>query len=230
MTKIKICIKNLSIKDILNRSNRIFLKIKSGNKSILSQKHQIDKKHFVQFEDMISIDQKLKRKHQMNLRFSFRIEKDNGIDFVRYGSFNLHNLYYNKHGTNCYHIERNLEKCMEMPIVQFDIMFLEYQKMESLGNEMDSSIPNFYSQSELSETQYQNELSSQSMPCFNNNHNLVSSNKRISKSCNYSQESLHASFLSTTGGKFSISEEKFLDLESQIDNLLSTVVNDEASK
>ena len=56
MPKSKICIRNLIIKDIPSRSNRIFLKLKSGRNSVLSNKYQIGADNQVVFDDIIMIE------------------------------------------------------------------------------------------------------------------------------------------------------------------------------
>ncbi|KAK8840362.1 hypothetical protein M9Y10_030923 [Tritrichomonas musculus] len=141
MIKAKICIKNLCIKDIPFRSNRIFLKIKSGKSSFITSKYKINKNNTVTFDNMIimpCIFKKAKNgRNQCQIRFSFRFEESNRNNFTRYGSFNIKDLDYDDIKVNPYCICRNLDRCLELPQVECQIMVQNYFMLDnSANNEM----------------------------------------------------------------------------------------------
>lgn len=245
MPKSKICIKNLIITDIPSRSNRIFLKLKSGRNSVLSNKYQIGVDNKVAFDDIIIIEydfEKTKKGCSEKLRFSFRIEKSNGTDFKRYGSFNITDLDYNKLRPQPYLISRNLEKCKEKPKVSCEISLMDYStKVQKEVYPVTFSIP--------ITPKGNHRRTESSAPCIKNVSPLVKNINRLhlsdvssksdsnrksdpiclcidedGKTCSVSSYSS----LSTSISKsipLSISQEKYDELEKNIDDLLAEIIN-----
>lgn len=236
MPKAKICIKNIVITDIPSRSNRIFLKLKSGHNSVISNKYQIGVNNSVAFQDMIVIEhdfKQYKKGHFEVLRFSFRFEKSNGTDFKRYGSFNVIDLELNKFQLNPYHISRNLEKCKERPKVTCDIILLDSKKIQK------KTCPNVtFSNPILPDKAHRraessapclnrpiirmNEVSSKSDPCKKNQQMLLCIDDD-GKTCSVSSYSLGDSFSKTI--PLQISQEKYSEIEKEIDHLLADIIN-----
>lgn len=232
MPKSKICIKNLIITDIPSRSNRIFLKLKSGRNSVLSNKYEIGINNEVKFNDVIIIEHDF-GKSKEKLHFSFRIEKSNGIDFKRYGSFNVTDLEYNKLQPYSYHLSRNLEKCKEKPKVNCEIVLLNYPHKNQRETVTFSMNDIHNKKTDISAPVIKNIA-----PIKTNKNHLsdLSSNARScpvclcidedGKTCNvstYSSSLSSSSFSKSIPLK--ISQEKYDELEKNVDNLLAEIIN-----
>ena len=245
MPKSKICIRNLIIKDIPSRSNRIFLKLKSGRNSVLSNKYQIGADNQVIFDDIIMIEhnfEKSKKKYIEKLRFSFRIEKSNGTDFKRYGSFNIIDLDYKKLQPQPFHVSRNLEKCKEKPTVSCDILVDYAKKVQKevrtpvtfsdqvlVGKghrRAESSAPCLKNISQLAKgacKPHFSDVSSKSDPNRKSDP-IVLCIDDDGKTCSISSFSLQLSSASRSI-PLNISQEKYEELEKNIDDLLADIIN-----
>ena len=232
MPKIQIYIKDLSIKNIPSRSNRIFLKLKSGRKCLITKKHLIDQNNSVVFENIIAIQNTVKKTKKGNklekVRFSFRIESSNGVEFTRYGSFNITDLDYDQVKYYPYHICRSLERCKENPQIECKIIVAESSKnlfnndeSKKNSNELkqEQSEPVFYKSTLVSPN---NEISSKSDPCRKNQQLVLNIDKN---SNSYSISSFSLSSATSTTIPLNITEEKYNEIEDEIDNLLAEIIN-----
>lgn len=239
MPFIKICIKDLLIRNIPTRSNRIFLKLKSGRKSYITKKYKINDNNTVLFESMIVMPINFKKSKSGvkvgQIRFSFRFEKSNGIDFDRYGSFDVTDLDCDEAKTCPYHICRNLERCKEKPLIECNIIVLENakQSLKSLKetelNDKDQAIVFRNCESDVMLTQEPfdspslNDISAKSDPCMHPK-KMISDAGKLTNSCFVSSVSYSRSISKTLPLK--ITDEKYKEIEARIDNLLADIINE----
>lgn len=238
MPKAQIYIKNLSIKNIPTRSNRIFVKIKSGQKSIYSSKHQINQTNSVDFEIMLTIQSSVKKTNKgcflERLRFSFRIEKSDGIDFTRYGSFNVNDINFEHAKKHSIKISRSLEKCKEKPKIECEIIVVDHSKSSFLEaaksvEENNNSTLREQSQPVFSKNSLETavgDFSSKTEPC----NNKKNKNDQVILNINKSRNSINVSSfsLSVSSSKsipLVITEQKYIEIEQRIDDLLANIIN-----
>lgn len=236
MPKAQVYIKNLSIKNIPTRSNRIFLKIKSGQKSLTTNKHQIDQNNSVTFENMITIQNSIKKTKKGNtmekIRFSFRIEKSNGVDFTRYGCFNITNLDFDQTKSHPYHINRSLERCKEKPLIECEIIVVDHSKnsikeaikpieqKQSTMLEVDQSDPVF---NKTSLEPHISDMSSKSDPRPINNQLVINIDKARNS---ISVSSMSFSSPAAKSIPLNMTEKKYNEIEKEIDDLLADIINE----
>ncbi|OHT00843.1 hypothetical protein TRFO_32406 [Tritrichomonas foetus] len=126
MTRVKIVIINLTLTDIPCRQNRLFLKLKAGKDHLTTTKFPISSNNCVKFDEFITFEYNPK----CHLRFSFRLEKSDGVKFSRYGvakvNFNV-NL-------NQKVIKKKLSNCFEKPIMKCEVKPYNHFNLFSTGN------------------------------------------------------------------------------------------------
>ena len=238
MSRIKIVIANLFLKDIPKRQSRVFLKLKAGKDSTTTKKQEISDQNIVEFSDPIILEYKQK----YNLRFSFRLEMSDGIKFSRYG---ICKIPY-KAQRDSLHYEMKLKHCNEMPKMECDILLYSSSLINSLRNQSANLQPNNERSISVSMTKTLS-LSDKKVNFPPMGNSSSSTTNKINKSYSVNTQPLpKLSDLSISSSinsfktintepppKISsiiphkLTQERYLELETKIDELLASIINEE---
>lgn len=245
MKSAKISINSIVISNIPLRTNRIFLKFKCGKYSFTTQKYQITKDNKVEFTESMIFKYKFihSKKHNneaksKTLRFSFRLENNDGTKYKRYGVYVLRDLCYddftfsdNLPTPPIYQPNFSLEKCKEKPNISCDITLLDYintikiQQSEILHldprkhEKQSDPIIGILKNNDLEQTNHPQSIPSSKRVAWGLQH--ISSSSKMTTSTSSTSESNSSS----TIYQIPISPQRYSDFEKKVDELLADVIN-----